>query len=63
MIRRSRVGRTPPRLQHREDASPHCSNPSGPPPVDAADRRRNVGIVEWTAWFDAPEYEFARQVL
>ena len=31
--------------------------------VDAADRRRNVGIVEWTAWFDAPEYEFARQVL
>jgi hypothetical protein len=22
-----------------------------------------VGIVEWTAWFDAPEYEFARQVL
>ena len=33
------------------------------PAVDAADRRRNVGIVEWTAWFDAPEYEFARQVL
>ena len=31
--------------------------------IDAADRRRNVGIVEWTAWFDAPEYEFARQVL
>lgn len=22
-----------------------------------------MGIVEWTAWFDAPEYEFARQVL
>jgi hypothetical protein len=22
-----------------------------------------VGFVEWTAWFDAPEYEFARQVL
>lgn len=25
--------------------------------------RRNVGNVEWAAWFDAPEYEFARQVL
>ncbi|MEC5190519.1 hypothetical protein RCH17_000655 [Arthrobacter sp. MP_M7] len=22
-----------------------------------------MGYVEWTAWFDAPEYEFARQVL
>lgn len=22
-----------------------------------------MGIVEWTAWLDAPEYEFARQVL
>ena len=22
-----------------------------------------MGFVEWTAWFDAPEYEFARQVL
>ena len=34
-----------------------------PPLVDAAGRRRNVENVEWTAWFDAPEYEFARQVL
>ncbi|MCU1530968.1 MAG: lipase maturation factor family protein [Arthrobacter sp.] len=25
--------------------------------------RRNVDCVEWTAWLDAPEYEFARQVL
>jgi hypothetical protein len=25
--------------------------------------RRNVDSVEWAAWFDAPEYEFARQVL
>ena len=24
---------------------------------------RNVGYVDWLSWFDAPEYEFARQVL
>ena len=40
-----------------------CPLPALIPSVDANDRRRNVGIVEWTAWFDAPEYEFARQVL
>jgi hypothetical protein len=34
-----------------------------PPRIDAVKGRRNVDSVEWAAWFDAPEYEFARQVL
>ena len=33
------------------------------PDIDAVRGRRNVNNVEWAAWFDAPEYEFARQVL
>ena len=47
--------------QCRRGTLPRRANSA--PDVDAADRWRNVGFVEWTAWFDAPEYEFARQVL
>ena len=54
--------------QSRRETLPRSANSTHawfcmPPHVDAAGRRRNVENVEWTAWFDAPEYEFARQVL
>ena len=43
---------------------PCPGSPAGTPAhIDATPARRNVGNVEWAAWFDAPEYEFARQVL
>src|SRR4051812_6387281 len=41
----------------------HFVQRAGRQHLDALPCRGNVVPVDWAAWFDAPDYEFARQVL